>query len=269
MKKMLLFTTILISNCFCIDNIKSSVIIPCCAKHLKYLPDLLEHLSDQTVTPYEVIISASGIKKNEQILISKIKSKQYPFTLKVCTTEKKKFAGPNRNTAILASSGNLIICQDADDIPHPRRIECIEEIYRHNPDVNMIMHTYIGAYTGHELEKGGNLEDYISEYKSIDISNLNKHTILQNLNSHKIFNLRAKIPNFYPKYTINGKLLPCGLHIGACAFPRKTFNFCSYGNEKQGEDLAFAVKVFKKRKAKLYVTQIPLLFYLNLRSSYL
>lgn len=263
MKRMVLFLTILTSTCFCMGPIKSSVIIPCGPGHLKYIPNLLQYLSDQTKLPYEVIISISEVRDKHKNIIQQINSKEYPFILKMYLSPKRQYTGLNRDIAIKASTGNFIICQDADDIPHPRRIECIEEIYQNNPDVNLIMHGQIMLQ--YEFVEGENINDYINDYTSIDVLKFKKYVILKNPNFFNDYN--NKYSHFHKKFIINGKSLQSGIHMGNSAFPRKTYDIVQYMSCR-GEDYFFAQALLSRKNMQLYATHTPLVFYLNYRSIY-
>lgn len=104
-----------------------SVNIPCAVSHIEYLPRLLQSYANQTSVPEEVVISISSVKSNKhKKQIESIKKKKYPFKLKIISSTSNKKAGANRNTCAENSSGNLIVNQDADDLPHKQRIQIIK-----------------------------------------------------------------------------------------------------------------------------------------------
>ena len=65
----------------------------------------------------------------------------WPFKLNVIEHSTKKSAGENRNVACAAAKGDVLICQDADDLPHPQRVEIIKHIFQ-NYCVDLLMHQY-------------------------------------------------------------------------------------------------------------------------------
>jgi len=102
-----------------------SVIIPCKYSHIHLLSEALDALKFQTKIPDEVIVSISEIARCSPIEIEKLKKSDYPYKLKLICNRGVKYAGQNRNIAVQNSSGNIIITQDADDLPHPQRVEII------------------------------------------------------------------------------------------------------------------------------------------------
>ncbi len=119
-----------------------SVIIPCSYKHAKHLDELLHRLEQQSVLPNEVIISLSEYNKVEPILIENIKRGPWAFPCILLTAEAVQYAGENRNIGCAHASSDILILQDADDIPHPQRIEVIKYFFE-NYHVNHLMHQYV------------------------------------------------------------------------------------------------------------------------------
>jgi glycosyltransferase involved in cell wall biosynthesis len=124
-----------------LEALTTSVIIPCHPKHVQHLPNLLETLNAQTVTPDEVVISISEMEKSNPTDIEKLLKGTYVFPLEVRMTNSKKGAGQNRNRACEVAHGDIVICQDADDLPHPQRIEIIKYFFE-NHDFNLLIHKW-------------------------------------------------------------------------------------------------------------------------------
>jgi cellulose synthase/poly-beta-1,6-N-acetylglucosamine synthase-like glycosyltransferase len=124
-----------------LDALTTSIIIPCHYKHVQHLPNLLEKLNEQTVTPDEVVISISEMDKSNPADIEKIFKGAYVFSLEVRMTCSKKSAGQNRNRACELARADIMICQDADDLPHPQRIEIIKYFFE-NHDINLLIHKW-------------------------------------------------------------------------------------------------------------------------------
>jgi glycosyltransferase involved in cell wall biosynthesis len=124
-----------------VKPLTTSVIIPCCGKHFYLLPGLLECYTRQTVLPDEIVVSLSDAVGNvyeESILLEQ---QTCPFRLKIIKSARKQSAGENRNIACANASGELLICQDADDIPHPQRVE-IAKYWFENYKVDHLMHLW-------------------------------------------------------------------------------------------------------------------------------
>lgn len=121
------------------NNLKTSVIIPCHPKHACYLFPLLKLYAQQSTLPSEIIISLSESKKISRNLLKKIESDKWPFVCKLLLSEERLFAGQNRNKASENSSGDILIYQDADDIPHPQRVAIIKYFFD-NLNIDHLMH---------------------------------------------------------------------------------------------------------------------------------
>jgi len=122
-------------------SLTTSVIVPCHYTHFKYIPELLRYYQDQTVIPNEVVISVSQYKKLPKGVIKLVESENWPFRLVIICNKGAVSAGQNRNLAFSKSSGDLIICQDADDIPHPQRLEIIKSLFE-KYQIDHLMHLY-------------------------------------------------------------------------------------------------------------------------------
>lgn len=124
---------------------KTSVIIPCHPAHAPLLDHLLHAYADQTQVPDEIVISLS-----EAPLVSatvrKLEEEHWPFSLKILKHKEKYPPGKNRNLACQASSGELILCQDADDLPHPQRVEIIKHLFEHY-ELEHLLHQWQQADT--------------------------------------------------------------------------------------------------------------------------
>lgn len=123
------------------EGAKITVIIPCWQGHAPHLEPLLYELAGQSLVPDEVVVSFSESGAVDPVLIETLKNRRWPFDLVILTETDQLYAGPNRNRAFAFATGELIICQDADDLPHPQRIEIIHTVYEdYAPD--HIMHNY-------------------------------------------------------------------------------------------------------------------------------
>lgn len=112
-----------------------SVLIPCAATHLPFLPELVSRLSRQTVLPDEVIISVSGTTAMPRLAATS-------FVVRVVCNAKPAFAGENRNRAVRASTGSVLVYNDADDLPHCQRIEIIKTIFDRG-NVDHLIHGFL------------------------------------------------------------------------------------------------------------------------------
>lgn len=124
---------------------KMSILIPCHYSHFPLLEELLQAYAEQTVIPEEVVISLSQYQEVEIGSIDALEQKTWPFKLIVLKQPKKCAAGTNRKLAAQASSGEILMCQDADDLPHPQRVEIVKYIFE-NYLVSHLIHSLVPDY---------------------------------------------------------------------------------------------------------------------------
>lgn len=118
---------------------KTSVIVPCVARHFLWLSGMLENYQNQTVRPDEVVVSLSEVEKLNPKEINDIEQGDYSFDLKIIRNTGRVIDGDNRTIAMNNSSGEILIFSDADDIPHPQRVEISKFIFE-NYEVDHILH---------------------------------------------------------------------------------------------------------------------------------
>jgi len=119
----------------------TSVIIPCVARHFFWLSGILESYQNQTVRPDEVVVSLSEVEKLNQSEISKLENGLWDFKLKIIRNRGIIHDGENRTIAMDNSLGEILIFSDADDIPHPQRVEVAKYIFE-NFEVDHILHSF-------------------------------------------------------------------------------------------------------------------------------
>jgi len=126
------------------EDLKISIIIPCHFRHAHLLHPLLKLYERQTMLPDEVVISLSEAYLVDDLVIEKLQNKPWLFRVKLLLSNDKKYAGQNRNLACSNADGHIFICQDADDIPHPQRVETIIYFFERF-SIHHLMHRYIYA----------------------------------------------------------------------------------------------------------------------------
>jgi glycosyltransferase involved in cell wall biosynthesis len=126
-------------------HIKSKLIsigVPCILKHVKHLPTLIKSINNQTLLPYEIIISLSSTDKITGEYISKKLNKISKVNVKVIDTIEEKYAGDNRNICVENCNTELISFIDADDELCLTRTEVLEKVYKeYDYDVLYHLHT--------------------------------------------------------------------------------------------------------------------------------
>lgn len=126
-------------------SLTTSVIIPCHIKHFPMLFELLTAYAEQVVVPDEVVVVISethALSARARKHLEYITRKKWPYSLKALAYRDPVFAGYSRNIACENSKGDIFICQDADDLPHPQRVQVIKwffEMY----DVEHLMHKFV------------------------------------------------------------------------------------------------------------------------------
>lgn len=123
-------------------NYTTSIIIPCVARHFKHLEGLLQSYEQQTVVPNEVVISLSDIETMNPHDVTVLENYPWKFALKIIKNEGKRSAGENRNLACSQVTSDIILCQDADDLPHPQRVELVKYAFE-NYQVDFLLHRWL------------------------------------------------------------------------------------------------------------------------------
>jgi glycosyltransferase involved in cell wall biosynthesis len=119
-----------------------SVIVPCHPSHFPLLEELLTAYAEQTLIPNEVVISLSEYEKVAPASIAALEKTMRPFKLILLKHPKKHPAATNRKLAVQASRGDLLIFQDADDLPHPQRVEIVKYIFEHH-QIHHLIHSFV------------------------------------------------------------------------------------------------------------------------------
>lgn len=116
-------------------GLRTSVIVPCSHKHVQLLPDLLGHqLSRQSRQPDEIVVALSGCAVPRAL----------PDGIRLVHSAAPLTAGQNRNRGADVATGDLLIYQDADDLPHPQRVEIVAGLFEAY-EVEHLMHGYVYA----------------------------------------------------------------------------------------------------------------------------
>lgn len=210
-------------------TVKISVIIPANYKHAKHLNGLLHILEQQTVLPDEVVISLSESGKVEPEIIEALRNTPWAFPCKLITSPSVQYAGKNRNIGCKNASGDVFILQDADDIPHPQRVEAIKYCFENYKDLNHLMHEYF----------------FTNETQAINFNPINDMQKLPLL-----WNQSFSAIHKHGRFT-NGNV----------AISRKTFEKVKWSDTMaRGQDTDFNNRVYRSLK-KTALLRVPLLSY--------
>lgn len=213
-----------------------SIIIPCHYKHVQYLPELLQYFEHQTERPEEIVISVSEVGKASSDILNTLQNSSYSFKIIIIKHDEKLYAGSNRNSACSRASGDIFICQDADDIPHTQRVEIIKYFFSHH-NIKHLIHNCVHSGSSEEA-----LSAYSHSYKKENITF-----------AMPILKLRT----FGFDYITNGNI----------AIKKEVFQKVQWTNIPIGEDVAFNKQVSKRFK-KTIIIDAYLLYYRHTLSSW-
>ncbi len=125
-----------------LTKVTTSIIIPCHYKHAVLLKEALQGYAKQTELPNEVIVSLSEIDKVAPEVLEGIRNGSWPFRLTLLTHKQPVSEGGNRNAASAVAKGDVLICSDADDLPHWQRVEIIKYFFE-NYRLDFLIHPFV------------------------------------------------------------------------------------------------------------------------------
>jgi len=248
------------------NELTTSVIIPCYYKHAQYLENLLHEFSEQTSLPDEVVISISEAHKLKAGLVNKLENHIWPFELIIMQTDRPKWAGENRNIAAENSSGDILICQDADDLPHPQRIEIIKKIFK-TLKVDYLIHYCCRLPFNKKLKFS--FHQYKQHIFACDAF-IYRQLPTYNL-SHREFNqfLQTSLkdsPFEESTQQALGSQYFYGIHFGNCALRQNVFGAIKWTDLARTQDVKFCQDVCNNF-ANRYIINLPLVLYVKNRTS--
>ena len=110
--------------------LKVSVIIPA-YRGAKYLGKAIQSVLDQTYTNFELIIVNDASPDNTTEVVESFNDPR----IKYLVHEKNMGVSQARDTAILASTGDIIAFLDQDDFIHPEKLQLHVSLFEKRPDV--------------------------------------------------------------------------------------------------------------------------------------
>lgn len=224
-----------------------SIVIPCIPKHFWNINNILEAYKVGTKQPDEIVVALSecdSVPASELDALVKKGVKLFPM-------KEVGSSAMNRQNGSDLSTGDLIIYQDADDLPHPRRVEIIDWFF----GISDIVHLNHSYFRDHSYPKIGMIKILRSD------------VIYNTYFPNKVFEeSRTITPSYGPNlgFTENGVEIP--VHTGAVAIRREVLKQVRWKEVKdmllvkhyRYEDYEFCLEtVFKFNKsiiidAKLY-----------------
>lgn len=218
------------------NKLTTSLIVPCCPKHAPRLFELLKIYENQTLLSDEVVISLSESNLVQAEVLDALQNELWSFPILLILSQEKLYAGQNRNRACEHAQGDIFICQDADDIPHPQRIEIIKYFFDHYK-VDHLIHQFIFGSPTQDL--------IIDKYY---------YTCIEQL----LFFYNEEISDAWRKRV---PLCP-----GNPAVARHVFEKIQWSDMPRGQDVEFNEKVYAQFD-NCFAVRVPLLVYRQFLSS--
>lgn len=222
-------------------NMKTSFCIPVTFRHFNYLKELLCTIKDYIEKPDEIVISISEIDNEQKLNEIQNFFNSLKENLKIDINYKyfvsKQNSGQNRNTCIELATNDLIIINDADDLPHIERIKIIKDIFENN-DIVHLTHGYIQLLSS---DLNYSIEKFDYKLKKYDLDYVEKRKF----------------------YIVENATIP--IHEGAVSFLKsKINNIIKYKENKNEyiiwEDQDFNIEVLKKYNKNFHL-DVPLYLY--------
>jgi hypothetical protein len=110
-----------------LSDLTTSVIVPCNPSNIKYLPAIIESYNNQSVLPFEMVISLCDASKVTEQEIEKIKSIKHRYKLKLIPCSYTLFASENKNNAAMQARGDIIFLNEAVFVLEQLSIEKIKK----------------------------------------------------------------------------------------------------------------------------------------------
>lgn len=224
---------------------KTSICVPCKASsHLKNINELLDAYDKQTIKPDEIVISFS--EWNNQTIPDKTNEN---IPIKCITDVNAQFAGINRNKAAQHSTGDILIYNDADDIPSTQRVEIIKHVFNSDKDIQMVVHNYAWDHI--------RSNDKLTIYEDVDTF-LNKSKI-DSLDNIIVIPLLD--PYSWEHTFANGPV----------SIRREIFNHVKWSNKMKGQDADFVKEAHhycKNNNLKSVIIKNVIYYYRNNFSSW-
>ncbi|MCB1148696.1 MAG: glycosyltransferase [Chlamydiia bacterium] len=217
-----------------------SVIVPCYWKHFQFIEELLSAYAVQTQLPKEVVISLSEADKVPPHLLKDLERRNYPFDVRIIKTDQKLYAGQNRNVAAQNARGEILLAQDADDLPHPQRVEILTHMMKKHR-TGHIIHQWVPDKDGYRV--ASNPPPWVEKYDDID-----------------------KIPTQLVRNSEDYLKVWDYFHNGHIAIKKRIWERYQWPATRRGQDFEYNAFLMNKRK-KVLLLYAPLVIYRQSHSS--
>ena len=132
---------------------RTTLFIPCSKEHVHYIPGLLHYIAKTDIFGLsEILVDMSG--KLDTIMNVNLFYffAMHGVLLKVYDSGLKWKAQKCNNLKSMDIAGDIVMIQDADDTPHPMRLECVRRVFEERRDVDLVNH---GFWTKGDVENVG------------------------------------------------------------------------------------------------------------------
>jgi cellulose synthase/poly-beta-1,6-N-acetylglucosamine synthase-like glycosyltransferase len=99
---------------------------------MKYMPELVNAYMTGSEQPSEIVVFLSGATER----------RTHCEGVSLTSEKKVVYAGEARQRALDLCSGDVVVYNDADDLPHPDRIKIVREMFDNN-DIVHLAHSFI------------------------------------------------------------------------------------------------------------------------------
>ena len=125
---------------------KLSLVIPCTHRDVTLVPRLLRLYAEGTVKPDQVVVSVSNAHMADTAVLEEVARVSVAAfdEILVLKHQRRMMHGPNRQAGSERALHDIICYQDADDIPHPQRIELVKLFFSRD-DILHLNHTFCEA----------------------------------------------------------------------------------------------------------------------------
>jgi glycosyltransferase involved in cell wall biosynthesis len=229
---------------------KISIIIPCIPEHFFTMMRAADAYLKQTRIPDEIVIvlsNSSNLEQRNKILFKKFTDEIFLKTrknnIRIYYVNNLLSPGAARTLCSQYCQGDLLILNDADDMPHRRRTEIIEG-YFNSRDIIALNHSFWWA----------------PNMRENTIAELNEKTeqILKNIKviqSSQIYEHYQKMPD-----DVYGQFCDFNVGAGCGAYKKEVFRTINYIGGMQSEDRIFCLDTLRKYN-KSIIINAPLYFY--------
>ncbi len=221
---------------------KTSVLIPCMPGHFIYLHRVIYEYLSGTKTPHEIVVVLSDCTK-VPLPYRKIFKEDFGDFVRLLSVVGLKWTGAACKYGEKFCSGDIIMIQAADDLPHPRRVEVVEK-YFETHDIVALNHSYYG-------------KDHMNYYGMEALENKFDYDNIKVVQPWELYEHHFEKGFIHDVYGQN-----CGFHVaaGTICYRKDIVGKFTWSNKKHGQDTITCKRILHHFK-KSIVIDAPLYYY--------